>query len=135
MPKITNLDEPLASDPIPAFANQTWNGFWEPQGTRKQLWDPTGCGFSPQQPCEDSAQPGAQMWLPNRRVFKMTLCELFGSHSKGDVGSVLTAGLDYFGSTFLFPLGCFKLTMVLNNHTELCSEEPWELCCGSAAVG
>lgn len=65
----------------------------------------------------------------------MTLCELFWSPCKGDVGSVITPGLGYFGSTFLFPLGCFKLTMLLSNHPESCSEEPWELSCGSAAVG
>lgn len=36
---------------------------WELWAIRKQLWDPTGCGFSPQQPHED---PQAQMWLPKQ---------------------------------------------------------------------
>lgn len=46
----------------------------------------------------------------------MTLCELLGSHGKGDVGRVITQGLGYFGSTFLFPLGCFELTTLLSDH-------------------
>lgn len=49
----------------------------------------------------------------------MTLCEFFGSQSKGDVGSGITQGLGSFGSAFLFPLGCFKFTMLLSKHTEL----------------
>lgn len=64
----------------------------------------------------------------------MTLCEFFGSQSKGDVGSGIAQGLSSFGSAFLFPLGCFKFTMLLSNHTVLCSEEPWELSWGPAAV-
>lgn len=136
MPQITNLDKPLAPDPIPASPKTNSNLEWEPQGIRKQLWDPTGCGFSPQQPREHPQHClGAQMWLPISRVFKMALCELLGSQSKGDVGSVITQGLGYFGSAFLFPLGCFKFAMLLSNPIELCSEEPWELSWGSAAVG
>lgn len=66
----------------------------------------------------------------------MTFCDLSGSHSKGgNVGSVITPGLGYFGSMFLFPLGCFKLTMLLRNRTESCSEEPWELSRGQQQLG
>lgn len=69
MPQITNLDKPLAPDPIPASPKTKSDLEWEPQGIRKQLWDPTGCGFPPQQPREDPQHClGAQMWLDQEGV-------------------------------------------------------------------
>lgn len=53
----------------------------------------------------------------------MTLSELLGSNTKGDVDSVITQGLNYFRSTFLFPLGCFKINMLLSNPIQSYSEE------------
>lgn len=57
-----------------------------------------------------------------RAAFNVTFSELVGSDPKGDVDSVVTRGLKYLGTTFLFPLECFKVNM-LSNQTQSCSEE------------
>jgi len=49
-----------------------------------------------------------------RSVLKMACSRFVGSNAKGDVGSTVTQGLNYFGSTLLFPLGCFTINMQSN---------------------
>lgn len=138
MPQTTNLDKPLAPDPIPASPKTKSDLEWARGNLRvseSSSGIPQVVGF----PLSSHVRTHSTAWELRcgwiRRVLKMTLCEFFGSQSKGDVGSGITQGLGSFGSAFLFPLGCFKFTTLLSNHTEPCSEEPWEPSWGSVAVG